>query len=519
MIARPLGALFRRRVRTATLATLALSLVVFVPAAASAAGDLDPSFSGDGKATTDFGGVEDARGVARQPDGKLVAAGRACVAGNCDFAVARYTSSGALDTTFSGDGRALTDFGSPSDAGQDVAVQADGKIVVVGVTAVVVDPQAGATTTPAIARYNPDGSPDATFSGDGRVVRTPDGPVSHVATAVAVQADGKIVVTGFTGDRIRTAWLARYDPNGALDFEHFGFADFPQSEAHAVAVQSGGKIVIAGVSGGQQEPDGDFLLVRFNPDGSLDRQFGASGVVTTDFAGDERAGDVGIQGDGRIVAAGTACPGGDFSLCDFALARYTSTGTLDGTFSGDGRQTTDIGKDDFGNGLGLQPDGRLVAAGTSCEFVPETQATTACDSAVARYTTSGGLDTTFSGDGKTTTDFGGSEVAADLAVQPDGRSVVAGRALGDFAVARYEAAGPYLFFDDFELGNLSRWSFVDGFRVQSEHVRSGSFGGRSTASGSPAYAVGYLGTAERDLYYRFWFKPIRRTPGGIITLA
>jgi uncharacterized delta-60 repeat protein len=346
--------------------TLALGIVLLLgalaPAVAQAVngGDLDPSFGGDGKLTTDFSGFgypDVASAVAIQADGKIVAAGDALGG----FGLARYNPDGSLDTSFAGDGTRWTAFGSgESSAASAVAIQADGKVVAVGAW----DRGAGNYDF-ALARYNPDGSLDTSFSGDGK----------------------------------RT--------------QGFGGSD----RAHGVVLQADGKIVVAGIG------DGDFALARYNPNGSLDTSFAGDGTLTTPFFDDTSlAHAVAIQADGRIVAAGARVTSSDF---DFALARYNPDGSLDTSFDGDGKSNS------FSAGasaVAIQADGRIVAAGTAVgDFV------------LARYNPYGGLDPSFSDDGRLTTDFGANDLGAGLAIQADGRIVVAGTADGDFALARYHA--------------------------------------------------------------------------------
>src|SRR6185295_6924104 len=141
-----------------------LAAAVAAPAQA-APGDLDPTFSGDGKQTTDFGfGSGDAAATVRQPDGKIVAVGSTFGS----IVLARYNANGTLDTSFSGDGKQTTDFGSPEartgDQAHAVAIQSDGKIVVVGSTGSL------SASNFALARYNPNGSLDTSFSGDGKQI-------------------------------------------------------------------------------------------------------------------------------------------------------------------------------------------------------------------------------------------------------------------------------------------------------------------------------------------------------------
>ena len=196
-----------RVVVVAVIVSLAFSAV-----AIAAAGDLDTSFSGDGKQMTDFGfGADDAASdVVIQADGKIVAAGTAAggATGN-DFALARYNPNGSLDPSFSGDGRKRLSFGGDERA-FGMAIQANGKIVVVG--------RAGpADDDFAIARFNPSGSLDPSFSGDGK--QTTHFAGGDGALGVAIKADGKIVVVGSQCADNCVFAIARYNPNGSLDHE------------------------------------------------------------------------------------------------------------------------------------------------------------------------------------------------------------------------------------------------------------------------------------------------------------
>jgi uncharacterized delta-60 repeat protein len=423
---------FPRRPSLTLVGAVALVVAMANPAAAPP-GDLDLTFGGDGKVTTDFaGGQDQASAAAIQGDGKIVTAGAAFVSGNLDFAVARYNPDGSLDSTFSGDGKVTTDFAGSTDEAFAVALQGDGKIVVGGGAFV------SGSHDFALARYNTDGSLDATFSGDGKVTtdfagaRLPDR-----AFDVALQADGRIVAAGFAFVSGTTDFaLTRYNPDGSLDPTFSGdgkvTTDFAGStdEVFDVALQADGRIVAAGFAGGVGGPD--FAVARYDADGSLDPTFSGDGKVTTDFAGSTaQAIAVAIQANGRIVAAGFAQLGTN----DFALARYNPDGTLDATFDGDGKVSTDFaGSTDQAFGMAIQTNGKIVAAGFA-------QLGTN-DFALARYNADGSLDPTFSGDGKVTTDFAGStDGALAVAIQTNGRIVAAGGAdvsgNQDFALARY----------------------------------------------------------------------------------
>jgi uncharacterized delta-60 repeat protein len=400
------------------LSVLTMNVVLASPAAA-AAGALDTSFDSDGKVTTDFGGIDQSFGLAIQPDGKIVAAGFSWSDGftGIDFAIDRYNPDGSLDTNFDSDGKVTTDFGASFETAWSVAIQPDGKIVAAGSMGDAFDEDF------ALVRYNPDGSLDTSFGGGGMVTTSFGGFEFERAFGVAIQPDGRIVAAGFSGSDFA---LARYKRDGSLDnsFDSdgkvttvFGHA----SVAFGVAIQPDGRIVAAG---GQSLPfNANFALARYKRDGSLDNSFDSDGKVITDFGSEDSARSVAIQPDGKIVAAGHAEE-------HFALARYSRDGTLDTSFDSDGKATTDFGTVGSAYGVAIQPDGRIVVAGSiSGNF------------AVARYNRDGSLDTSFDSDGKAIVDFGSYEEAWSVALQRNGRIVVAGfTSLGednnDFALAR-----------------------------------------------------------------------------------
>ena len=227
----------------------------------------------------------------------------------------------------------------------------------------------------AVARYNTDGTLDNTFGVSGKV-RTDFPGLAAVPSSVVIQPDGKIVVAGgafplftFAGD----FKVVRYNPNGSLDtsFGNGGIVTtiFPQgSYAFDVALQPDGKIIAAGTVFVDFDPgemsDTDFALARYNPDGTPDATFGNGGQVSTDFVGfEDDAFSVLIQPDGKIVAVGSANDPATFY--DFAAARYLSNGTIDTTFGVAGKVRTDFGDQNFdrARSAALQPDGKIVAAG------------------------------------------------------------------------------------------------------------------------------------------------------------
>ena len=389
---------------------------------------------------TDFaGGLDRAEGVAVQPDGRIVAAGvfRNSL-GKDYFGVARYGGGGALDGSFSADGKQITAFGGESAEARGVALQPDGKVVVAGIT------QGASSTTLnfAVARYTSTGALDSTFSGDGKQTTDFAGDLDEAET-VALQADGKIVVAGRTRQSGSFNFaVARYTSAGALDTtfsgdgkqrtDFDGFNDVTQG----LGLQADGKIVAVG--GVRNSIGSNFGIARYNANGGLDQTFSSDGRQKTDFAGAfDAAASVALQPDGRMVVAGRAATAGGND--NFALARYNTNGGIDETLSGDGKQTTDFIGGDSAHGVALQADGRIIAAGTA-----QSGSAGSANFGVARYTAGGALDSTFSGNGRAMTDFaGGSDAGLSVALQPNGAIVVAGGAStgsppnGNFGIARY----------------------------------------------------------------------------------
>ncbi len=284
----------------------------------------------------------------------------------------------------------------------------------------------------------PSGSLDTSFDGDGKVT-TPIGSGDDVANAIAIQGDGKIVVAGYSSNGTNLDFtIVRYNTDGLLDTS-FGSGgkvttDFGNDDAaYAMAIQGDGKIVVAGYS--SNGTNLDFTIVRYNTDGSLDTSFDGDGKVTTDIGigSYDFANTIAIQGDGKIVVAGYSSNG---SNNDFAIVRYNTDGSLDTSFGSDGKVTTPIGSgDDEAYAIAIQGDGKIVVAGYSSNGSNN-------DFAIVRYNADGSLDTSFGTGGKVTTDFGGDDAAAyAIAIQGDGKIVVAGYSWNgsnnDFAIARY----------------------------------------------------------------------------------
>ncbi|MFG2880065.1 calcium-binding protein [Streptomyces sp. NPDC048337] len=422
----PLAAL-RTRLRLTCAATAAgAALLLTVPGAALAApGDLDPAFDGDGKVITDLVYYEDSQDMVLQPDGKIITVGSLTPAeggeNGSDFSLLRYNPNGSLDATF-GDGGAVTTDLSPGDGGRAVALQSDGKIIVAGDTIVEEGGISWGQFT--VLRYTANGALDPTFGTGGRV--SPDFGRGSSAGALRVLGDGRILAAGGAQGAFA---LARLTPEGILDTT-FGNGDGRVTTEFAgggasvedLALQtSDGKIVAAGRAGYTSPAyTTDIALARYTTDGDPDPGFDTDGNATVDWgSAADTANGVVLQPDNKLVVAGYGSEG-------FTTARFNTDGTPDTTFGGDGRVGTTF---EAGGGaahdVALQADGKIVAAGSGAGPGD------GHDFAVVRQNTDGSLDTTFSGDGKVTTDVGPFyeddwEEGHSVAIQPDGKIVVSG---------------------------------------------------------------------------------------------
>jgi uncharacterized delta-60 repeat protein len=349
------------------------------------------------------------------------------VGGADAFGVVRLNTDGTLDNTFSDNGTARANFGKGFEFAKDVSIQEDGKIILVGWVET-------RELKFAVARFSSDGTADTSFSGNGRVTINFD-PAFEEANAVAVQpGDGKILIAGTSGANARFA-VARFNPDGTLDPSFSGDGKASTNfapgldEAEGIALQPNGKILLGGGTG-----DFKFGVARFNPDGSRDTSFGRDGRATVNFTTApvelDVATEVRLQGDRKIVLGGIV----GANDTKFALARFNRGGGLDRSFSGNGKARTNITEgDDQAFGLVIQPDDKLILVGTAGFSGSDSEF------ALVRYEPDGGLDESFGGDGQVTTNFTqGDESGWDVALQDDGKIVMSGGA--GFPDSFYSAA-------------------------------------------------------------------------------
>jgi uncharacterized delta-60 repeat protein len=262
---------------------------------------------------------------------------------------------------------------------------------------------------------------------------------------VAVQGEGKIVVAA-TAFRSSAQWsfaIARYLVDGRLDTS-FGSAgkvlvdhgSATNGSATAIAVQPDGKIVVVGRARKQEPPfQSDLALVRLNPDGSLDSGFGQGGKVVTDVGASGTINALTLQADGKIVVAGSRANETQLDGVDILVARYSSEGSLDPTFDGDGWLVTQLRttRAEFAYAVAVQRDGAIVVGGAG-GFYGE-PGISIFDAAVVRYRPDGALDASFGDRGQVLVDLSTNDWLADLLVQTDGKIVAAGTA-GDWRASR-----------------------------------------------------------------------------------
>jgi uncharacterized delta-60 repeat protein len=355
-------------------------------------GGLDAAFGSGGVFQTGFGGIFSAAGaLALQADGKILVGGvaNAGTSPDANFALLRINPNGTLDASFGSGGKIITPFNPGfNDFVQSLAVQPDGKIVAAGYSVNGFETQSYF----AVARYHANGSLDASFDGDGKLIATAGNRPINDGYALALQTDGKIVIGGGAEEEVLAQSefaVIRLNPDGGFDttFDFDGKAQIPvagQAEAiHDLKIQTDGKIVAAGYSDTDLTGNGndDFAVIRLNPDGAPDTSFDGDGKTVFSFAPQneiEQAWGVEVQPNGKIFVSGfsgKADPNNQFPILDaaFATVRFNADGTPDQFFGENGAVRTAFQTPlNLGFGTHLQNDGKLVQVGYAGDADPET---------------------------------------------------------------------------------------------------------------------------------------------------
>ena len=406
-----------KKMKKYTLSTISVSIILFFAlpfGSFSQDGSLDNTFGVNGIVTTSFGPYTQARvlDLAIQADGKIVVIGLFTTVGlnSFEYRIIRYNANGSLDNSFGNAGIVNPSYGmSPGLSRNHLKIQADGKILV--------------QDSQNLARYNTNGSLDITFGSAGIITCN--------LKDFAIQADGKIVITSSESFSQTTygAWsIKRYNTNGTLDTT-FGIdgdaaiTPTPTTEygyLTNLSIQTDGKIIV----NGYQATNQSFILSRFNTNGSLDNTFGVNGIIYYDgYIGYDRDLVLAIQADGKILSI----VGVDELLPAQKIARFNTNGILNNTFGNFGVITPQVesggcGPVSDGADLCLQTDGKIVVVGHSNNNGQD-------DFTLNRFNTNGSLDITFGVAGIINTSIETASYANAVAIQADGKIVVAGRSI------------------------------------------------------------------------------------------
>ncbi len=359
-----------------------------------------------------------------QNDGKIIASGHTLLAPASDIALIRINTDGAVDNSFgtNGNGIVIGDINSGGDESDFLVIQQDGKILTGGYNS-------NFTNTPSYSfscfRFNPDGTPDAGFGTNGSFIDFVPGAYYYYS-ALFLQADGKLLTSSesYYGTTNKL-FISRFNTDGTPD------NTYGQNGTHELAFSSGlsyfqpdGKLLRLSYS---NTNNGDIMLLRYNPDGTRDANFGNSGIAITDFGGNESAAVAGFQPDGKIIVGGGLR---DNNGSDFLVVRYNPDGSVDGSFGTGGSVRMDFENEDVVQSIAVTPDGKIVFGGTGYIFPPDFSYFHA-DILIGRLNTDGSFDGSFGQQGKTIIDKSNNDYMSNLQVQSDNKIIF----------TRYESTG------------------------------------------------------------------------------
>jgi len=385
----------------------------------------------NGIITTDFNGNNDiGKSIILQPDGKLVVVGNSVdSSGDSKFALVRYNSNGSLDGSFGLGGKITTDVSFAFDAASSAVIQADGKLVVAGYS-----DSSSHLSSFELVRYNTNGSLDTSFGTNGKVI-TQVGNSDDQAKSIAIQPNGKLIAAGYSRgiDGVKNFVLVRYNADGSLDttFGNNGMEVSTTGTAFSVIVQSDVNLVAAGARL-DSKGNSDFYLLNYT---DIPGQGSESGSITTNFNSTYNVAESVIrQPDGKFVAVGTSLTTFGYG---FALARYNADGSADTTFDGDGKVTSNFNFGDSSSdwdpgaakSVVIRPNGELIVVGTVQSLQADGQANS--DFVIQCYNYDGTLNYKEHWQNLSPLEFGfnsGTRVNAanSVAIQPDGKVVAAG---------------------------------------------------------------------------------------------
>jgi uncharacterized delta-60 repeat protein len=367
-----------RRGASLAVAFALLAAAVGSDFATAAPGDLDPAFGGTGSIVEPVG--VGATGLVLQPDGKPVVIGEGVVAGSSPpvhrFALARYAIDGSPDPTFGVSGIV----GSAPIRARVLARRDDGRLIGAGITI----PGGGQIAFAiSLVQWHANGAVDATFGTSGVATSRGVWPLDFLpgpsVSAVVVEPNGKITVAGGAAHLgVRHLLLARFNPEGTVDasFGTAGVVSLPvDGTVHALVAEPDGKLVVAGETADVPLAAGSCVtLWRFAVDGSVDHDFGLDGSVRSCAGAPSGADALLQQPDGKLVAAGFGTDEGTGRR--FAqITRFGTDGSIDVAFGSSGSvRVSDRSSDLEARAVAIQPDGRLVIAGSrfmSARFDPD----------------------------------------------------------------------------------------------------------------------------------------------------
>ena len=425
--------MFRSRLSSTVIGALLASTLVIITSPVQAAlpdGRVDTSFGTSGFTRTIIADNDIILDIALDSQDRIIAGGFAVIGGAQNFALARYTSNGVLDTSFGTAGLTTTAIGTSASI-NSIALDGQGRIIVGGVATI------GGAGKFVVARYTSSGVLDTSF-GTAGLATTTIGDAAMLFS-IALDSQGRIIVGGLTviGGAQNFA-LARYTSNGVLDTS-FGTAGLTttaigtSASINSIAIDSQGRIVVGGFAtiGGANK----FVLARYTSSGVLDTSFGTAGLATTTIGADAIIFSIAFDSQGRIIGGGLTVIG---AVQQFALARYTSNGVLDTSFGTSGFTTTLIGTNDAILSIALDSQERILAGGGATIGGPGT------NFVLARYSSSGVLDTSFGTSGLITTTpdnvFGSTR---SIVFDSQGRVIAGGfggtytRVINEFNLVRY----------------------------------------------------------------------------------